>query len=197
LQLEHENAHWSILQHNAAKERQRVVPRVFSINVRFPGEEEMMRTRYLLLSVFMLVLLTMAQPAIATSGDCFWVITDVSTISGTDPDGTYWQFVRYYWGWLCTDGLLDDERLPGDWGGGGDDPDPEPDPAPQPPPGCSFTNCKNGCDKAYLEHAGVEVIGETIIHHFTSFECSVYCLEYSRMQWEDCHGGCFTDCTLP
>jgi hypothetical protein len=153
------------------------------------------RTRYLLLSVVFLMIFGYGT---AAKADCHYTLLDVATVSGTDPDGTGWSYTNYYYGWLCTDGYLPDERPYDPAGGGGTyNPPPPPPPPPPAPTGCSFSECTQECDAHYLTHSGVEMVGEHIIEHYIDFECGIYCQESARMDWEACKGNCITDCNLP
>ena len=156
----------------------------------------MIRTRYLSVFLLTVVLLGMAAPASANYPVCWYGVVDITSVSGTDPDGTIWIYVTYYMGWTCTDGYLADERPYDPWDpptGGGGDPDPDPDPV----PGCSLSQCLSDCDAAYMEHAGVEVLANTEIHHVLDFECGLFCMEMARADWNACRGMCTTDCNLP
>jgi hypothetical protein len=155
------------------------------------------RTRYLLLS---LVLLSVFAMASAHAGTCHFVLTDMWTVSVTEPDGTTTSWTHYEYGYVCDDGYLDWERPcgPAGCGGGGTGGTGgnTPPPPPPAPTGCSISECSRDCDAEYLAHSGAEMAGETIIEHW-SLECGAACQEYSRAEWEACKTGCLTDCNLP
>ena len=136
-------------------------------------------------------------PAQATN--CYWTNTDISYVWGTDPDGTFWSQTTYYYEWPCDDGYLGDERPCGVAGcvGGGGGGGTGGTTTPPSNPGCSFSSCISDCDQAYMEDAGVEVIGNTVIHHFTHGECGLACQALAKAEWDACRAGCATDCNLP
>lgn len=155
----------------------------------------MRRTRFFMPTAFLALLLFAATPASATKVTCWWGVVDITSTSGIDPDGTFWEYVTFWFGWSCTDGYLDDERPYDPETVAGGTPTPPP-PTPTPPPGCSVTSCLHDCDVHYLEHAGVEVIGDTIIEHYNA-DCGILCMELARMDWMACKGLCVSDCNLP
>lgn len=153
----------------------------------------MIRKRHMLLFLIVGVLLAVAGSA---SADCRYGVVDIATVSGTDPDGSTWKYTTYYMGYTCSDGYLDDER-PRFGGGGGGTGDPPPPPPPPPPPtGCSLSECLGDCDAHYLEEAGVEVMGDTIMEHYTGLDCGILCMEMARLSWNTCRGICTADCDL-
>src|SRR5262249_3809207 len=137
-----------------------------------------------------------AGPAPAGAVECWFGITDVTSASGVDPDGTFWEYITYYYGWSCTDGYLPDERPydPSTVGGGGG---PAPTPTPPPPSSCSLSSCLRDCDAAYMRDAGVEVIGDTIIQHFHGPSGGLVCMELSNADGEARRGMCVSDCNAP
>lgn len=157
----------------------------------------MTRTRPLLPGFFALALLALPAPASANlATTCWFGVVDMTSVSGTDPDGTYWEYVTYYYGWTCTDGYLADERPydPSTVGGGTPI---NPPPPPPPPSGCSLTACLADCSAAYLRNAGVEVIGDTVLEHYTGGTCGIYCMESERLSFDVCRATCVETCNLP
>jgi hypothetical protein len=122
----------------------------------------------------------------------------VSTVTVT-AGGIDYVYVTYYMGYICWDGYLGDERPydPGDTGGGSTGGSTGGGTTTPPNNSCSRSACLEDCDAAYLEHAGVEVLGESTIYHFIDSECGTLCQELSRLQFEACQGDCITDCTAP
>jgi len=142
-----------------------------------------------------MALVLFATSAASSKLRCWFGVVDITSTSGVDPDGTFWEYVTFWFGWNCTDGYLDDERPydPSLIGGGTPTP-PPPTPTPV-PAGCSLNACLHDCDVHYLEHAGVEVIGDTIIEHYNA-DCGILCMEMSRLDWQACKGLCVSDCNL-
>src|SRR5882724_2943084 len=136
----------------------------------------MRRTHCLLPTAFLLLTLFAAIPASAAA-PCLWGIRDMTTISGIDPDGTSWSYVTLYYGWICADGYLDDERPYDPATGRPFTPPPPPPPAPT--PSCSLNSCLGECDAHYLEDAGVEVVGDTIIEHY-KVGCGLICRQMAN-----------------
>jgi len=156
----------------------------------------MRRTRFFLPTAFLALALFAASPASALPVSCWFGMVDITSVSGQDPDGTFWEYITYWYAWSCTDGYLSDERPYDPSLVGGGTPTPPPPPAPTPAPGCSVKTCLSQCDAHYLADANVEVIGETIIEHY-NLSCGILCMESARLDWETCKGMCVTDCNLP
>ncbi len=154
----------------------------------------MSRTHSFMPAAFLAIVLFAASPAYEMP-TCWWGVTDITSVSGSDPDGSYWEYVTFWYGWSCTDGYLDSER-PYDPSTVGR-PVPTPTPAPVPAPtGCSLSSCLSECDAHYMADAGIEVIGDTIIEHY-NVECGILCRQMANLDWRTCRGLCTTDCDLP
>ncbi len=69
------------------------------------------------------VLLFIASTASAVSDNCMWIVSDVTTVSTTEPDGTTTTWIHIYYTWSCS---IDVSPPGGDLGGGGEPPSPPP-----------------------------------------------------------------------
>ena len=136
----------------------------------------------------------------ASASTCRYQLTDIWTVSGTDIDGTQWSYTHYEYSYVCDDGYLGNERpcgpagcgdgTGGTGGTGGTTPPPS-------NPGCSFSSCTGDCDRAYMDEAGVEVIGNQVIYHYLASGCGLACQQYAKAQWDTCKAQCIETCNLP
>jgi hypothetical protein len=153
----------------------------------------MTQTRLFLPTLLLALALVVAGPVSALPVSCWFGVVEITSISGQDPDGTFWEYVTFWYAWSCTDGYLDDERPYDPSLVGGGTPTPPP-PAPTPSPGCSLTTCLSACDAHYMADAHIEVVGDTVIEHYNA-SCDIICMEMSRLDWEACRGMCTADCS--